>query len=307
MYIDTHVSDFHKSLETTLENLNEINQSISFVVISILIFCNVQVKSYSDMLFSLGCFPFITYPTRVTSNSTTLIDHIYTNNMPHQATSHILLDDISDHMPILMLLNNTKYKSKGSSIYIRETKSFNGENFLIELTKEYHNVRYEVNLSINDRFNRFIEIFSVTIGRHAPFKLASEKERSLRVRPWITKGILKSSRTKNKLYKLSLRSTDGNRQQYKNYCNKLAHIKKRSKHNNFKNKINETKHSTKVLWKTINDITKCKRRASSYIAEVCDKTDQKDLKLFKNGKHFQSIFFRNRPQIGFPNSFFVLH
>ena len=32
--------------------------------------------------------------------------------MSHQATSHTLLDDISAHMPILMLLNNMKYKSK---------------------------------------------------------------------------------------------------------------------------------------------------------------------------------------------------
>ena len=64
-----------------------------------------------------------------------MIDHIYTNNMPHQAASHILLDDISDYMPILMLLNNMKYKSKESNIYIRDTKNLNAENFLIELTK----------------------------------------------------------------------------------------------------------------------------------------------------------------------------
>ena len=114
----------------------------------------------------------VTHENAILTNVT---DHFYTNNLPHQATSHILLDDISDHMPILMLLNNIEYKSKESNIYIRDTKNFNTENFLIELTKEYHNVRYEVNLTINDRFNRFIEIFSVTLCRHAPFKLASKK------------------------------------------------------------------------------------------------------------------------------------
>ena len=100
------VSDFRKSLETTLENLHEL-KSQYFICGDINIdllqsSTNVQVKSYSDMLFSLRCFLFITNPTRVTSNSATLTDHIHTNNMPHQATSHILLDDISDHMPILM-------------------------------------------------------------------------------------------------------------------------------------------------------------------------------------------------------------
>ena len=32
--------------------------------------------------------------------------------------------------------------------------------------------------------------------------------------------------------------------------------------------INETKHNTKVLWKTINDIANYKKSTSSYIAEV---------------------------------------
>ena len=87
--------------------------------------------------------------------------------MSHQKTSHILLDYISDHMPILILLNNIKYKSKESNIYIRDTKNFNAENFLIKLTKENHNVRCEVNLLMNDQFNRFIEVHNVTLGRHA--------------------------------------------------------------------------------------------------------------------------------------------
>ena len=161
---NSRVSDFPKSLKTTRENLNEPKPKYFIwgdINIDLLqSSTKVQVKSYS-MLFSLGCLPFITYLTRVTSNSAMSIDHLYTNNMPHQATFFIILDDISDYMPILMLSSNTKYKSKESNIYIRDTKNFNAENFLIELTK-YHNIQYEVNLSINDQFNRFIKVFSVT-------------------------------------------------------------------------------------------------------------------------------------------------
>ena len=58
--------------------------------------------------------------------------------MPHQATSHIILDDISDHMPILMLLNNLSNTNQELNIYIRDTKNFNTENFLIELTKRIY-------------------------------------------------------------------------------------------------------------------------------------------------------------------------
>ena len=48
--------------------------------------------------------------------------------------------------------------------------------------------------------------------------------------PWITKGIAKSSREKQKLYKRFLkRRTPQNEQKYKNYENLLETIKKKAK------------------------------------------------------------------------------
>ena len=89
-----------------------------------------MVKNYSDMLFSL---PLIKYSTRIPHSSAILIDHFYSNNITKKTTSHILTKDISDRMPIVLLLSNIKHKTIEQNIVVRDTKNFNTENFLIEL------------------------------------------------------------------------------------------------------------------------------------------------------------------------------
>ena len=52
------------------------------------------------MMYSLGLYPLIDKPTRITDFSATLIDNIFTNELHHNITSGILFNDISDHLPI---------------------------------------------------------------------------------------------------------------------------------------------------------------------------------------------------------------
>ena len=59
--------------------------------------CHIKTNDYLDNLFSNGFIPEITKPTRITSHSATLIDHIYTNKADLTFSSGIILTDISDH------------------------------------------------------------------------------------------------------------------------------------------------------------------------------------------------------------------
>ena len=53
---------------------------------------------------------------------------------------------------------------------------------------------------MNKRFNEFIDVFVHTLDKHAPIKLASKKEIKLKTKPWITKSMLNSSKTKTEPY-----------------------------------------------------------------------------------------------------------
>ena len=44
-------------------------------------------KDFIEMLYSLGLYPLIDRPSRITSNSATLIDNIFTNELQHDHIS----------------------------------------------------------------------------------------------------------------------------------------------------------------------------------------------------------------------------
>ena len=72
-------------------------------------------KSYHDLLTAASFKPLITKPTRITETNTTLIDHIWTNDLRNTSLnqSHIILTDITDHLPCVTLVKNSEFHIKG--------------------------------------------------------------------------------------------------------------------------------------------------------------------------------------------------
>ena len=62
-----------------------------------------NTKRFLDTMYSLGLYPLIDKPIRITDISATLIDNIFTNELRHHLTSGILINDISDHLPIFAI------------------------------------------------------------------------------------------------------------------------------------------------------------------------------------------------------------
>ena len=60
-------------------------------------------SEFLDIVYSNMFFLLITRPTRITSNTATLIDNIFTNNFDHFFCSGLLFTDISDHLPIFCI------------------------------------------------------------------------------------------------------------------------------------------------------------------------------------------------------------
>ena len=68
-----------------------------------------DTQGFIDLMYSVSLFPTITMPTRVTSNTATLIDNIFCNNiMKEEAISGILYTDISDHYPVFYIDHSLK-------------------------------------------------------------------------------------------------------------------------------------------------------------------------------------------------------
>ena len=67
------------------------------------------MSEYVDEVISQGFIPKITLPTRISEQSSTLIDNIYTNNIDDRESSGILLNQISDHQMVFTLIENLSY------------------------------------------------------------------------------------------------------------------------------------------------------------------------------------------------------
>ena len=63
---------------------------------------------FLDTMFSRSFVPLITRPTRITSNTATLIDNIFTNDIDNCAASGLFVTDISDHLPIFCLSSKSQ-------------------------------------------------------------------------------------------------------------------------------------------------------------------------------------------------------
>ena len=75
----------------------------------------------------MGLFPTITKPTRITKSSATLIDNIIVSeNLCGKYSSNILINDMSDHMPTICILESMKVAKKDKkTINSRDTRPKN--------------------------------------------------------------------------------------------------------------------------------------------------------------------------------------
>ena len=184
------------------------------------------------MLNSIGSCSLLTSPTRFFSNCTpSLLDHIYSNMSNHPKTSGICLYDISNHLPTFLTIETLKHPVLRKPSYKRLMKNFDIQNFLVDLYKHVQNINVpNPNTSVNSNATSLSSVFELALNKHAPLLPMSRREKRLTQKPWISKGILQSIKTKNKLFKTHYGSNNLDKKLfYKQFLNKLTHIKSLAK------------------------------------------------------------------------------
>ena len=85
-------------------------------------------------MISNCAIPLITLPTRVTSATSTIIDHIITNDLKRKIAPFVICSDLTDHyITVCNIKNIIHYKSAKSLKYHRNTSKLNCEDFRNEL------------------------------------------------------------------------------------------------------------------------------------------------------------------------------
>ena len=205
----------------------------------------------------MGMFPTITKPTRITKSSATLIDNIIiSENLCGSYHSNVLINDMSDHMPTICILNSLKTTKKEPTIITsRDTRPRN-----IKALKERLNA-YDWPLMLNstsldanvETLSNVLRLETETCTPVTTRKIHGNK---LRREPWLTAQLQHSIDKSKKLYRESLRKNSNTPEvmRYTNYKKTLRSAIRTAKRLYHNNKCEEYRNNSKKLWQLINEV-----------------------------------------------------
>lgn len=229
-----------------------------------------KVSEFTNMLSSYALVPLIDLPTRVTPQSSTLIDNIITNIDTCKLRPFVLHHQITDHYPILCILSGLKPTKKYLASKFRDMKNFDIAKYRGSVGKKFN--AYITPDTINAHnydmlFNKFVNDLQEVITIHAPLRLRTRKEKRLLQKPWVTKGIRCSIKTRDKLHKNHyLEGNAAGKAYYKKYSNILTRVKDKSKRLHFMSKFREATGDSKLTWKLLRQLVQ-KNKGTTLVPE----------------------------------------
>lgn len=219
-----------------------------------------DTKDCVDAFFSAGLFPLITRPTRITLTSATLIDNIYTTLIGPICSSGILINDITDHLPIFSVVNYN-IENQIKEPFVTASRKID-EISINKFIEDLRNVDWTLTLqeaNPNLAYECFLETFLRLYDKNCPVKLvdASKRKREDKGNPWMTNGLKNACKKKNLLYREFLRlRTNKTENKYKIYKNKLTFILRNEEKNYYDKLLKDQINNIKGTWKILNNLIK---------------------------------------------------
>ena len=127
-------------------------------------------------------FPLINKPTRITNHSATFIDNIFTNAFGINRNSGILVNDLSDHLPIFTIREENLVISNDvpmvSYIKVRNKSKKNMKILCEKFVMDYWQPVYNA-ANLNTAYNNFIQIIDNFISKYCPIIVIKSKRNFL--------------------------------------------------------------------------------------------------------------------------------
>lgn len=292
----TDVNLFTNEIDQYLKTINsEISVVIGDLNINILNLNNQSALTYINTMEKNGYNSIINEATRVTEDTATCIDHVFLNNKKLNSKEisfipMIIRNTITDHYPLLF---NIQCKNKQKNTTESNNYEFKkiDENLLISLIREekweeiyQHD---DTQICTNIFYKKLLGIINTAT------KKIMVTNKTIRLKPWMTNGLLSSIRKRDKLKKQLLENKNNInlKEKYKKYRNFLTDLIKISKNSYYQNQISLVSNNYKKTWKIINEATN----------EYKDKSNAINLIKDEDGSN---IYDRNKIADKF-NNFFI--
>ena len=155
---------------------------------------------------------------------------------------------------LIFIMNETQVKKMKVCRKI-ESREMGGNNIL-KLQEELRNFDWSFFTNFDDvniAYEHFITIFRRIYDECCPMKIRNVKNNFRK--PWMTPALLKSTKTKDRLYKRYQKSpTDKNKRDYCAYKNIFNTLKRKAEKNYLAAKFEQAKGDLRETWKIIKDV-----------------------------------------------------
>ena len=204
-------------------------------------------------MWNQGTSPKILQPTRFAGYSNpTLIDHTFCNYFNSNLLSGNPIPHITDHLPNFLIITELDVSLRTNAItYKRNYSQFNKNKFLKSIEALKLDDLISSKPTTDEKYNSFHDKLLETIDMHAPYANLLKRKIKQNAKPWITYGIRKSIRKKNKYYGLFIKRNDTSIFLKYKHRNKINHLIKLSKKNHYLNYFNRFKSNMKRMWQGI--------------------------------------------------------
>ena len=215
---------------------------------------NINIQNFKNMFSSNFLFPLINKPTRVTQQSSTIIDNIYCNenNLESSCKSGIFRLSISDHYAIFCIINTIHVRPDKHTIIRR---NFNQKN-ICKFTKCIKNEVWIVlnSLDVQNAFSWFQRVIDLHFGENFPKRTFTMTYKNRL--PWLTEKLRTQIKDKNAMHTMVILHPDDQllRVKYKKLRNELTSLIRNSEINHYSDELELHKsdlHKTWGIMKTI--------------------------------------------------------
>ena len=244
--------------DDSVEMMDKVNERNSNIVL--LGDFNIDLLKFHSAWASttsmFGLHQLIRCATRRTQTTTTLLDHIYTNNEHMVSNAQVSNICMSDHCPVICTWSckPPKKLAKGhTSVQSRSFKHFDNDDFLRDLSS----APFAAVFGAADPTTALIiwyDGFLPVIEKHAPLRRKRVKHPTLP--QWLSTDIITAMKTRDKLKK------EKKFDDYKKYRSKVTNLVQAAKKAYYEKLINHNK-DTSALWKAMNEITRKSRNKSA--------------------------------------------
>ncbi len=255
------IKDFSEDFLISLDKLKNIKHGYIFGDMNICLSgysSTPSTRMFIDSILDASFLPYVFLPTRLTSHSSTIIDHVYSNNLFIGNTScktGLVISDIADHCANFMFLldpSQSKPIATPSTITFRNFSKINTDKFLSSLASTDWNIVYSCN-DPNIALDQFTNIF--TCIHNSSFPSITMKNKVRPDKKWVTPALIKSINRKCKLYKKWIKSKkiiDKNK--YVSHSKLLRKDLLTAEKHYYNNQFDSRVNSIKIIWRNINTL-----------------------------------------------------